>query len=235
MTRQRSLQRQPRQQEARTRRTSLYHHPPQLGASTNTNSTISDEDSITDNNNIPQELGDSRPPPLSLAKKKQLLQDIEENGGIHVFSLSQLRQIRPQFYDEPEYILRQVQNFVYQLRNCEDSRYLLLLNQFNVLASSRLSHFFSPESASQPSTPQTPALPLQTADSQPTPTLPEATFASPARHNQRSTFASPSRYNRVSLPSSAPRFVSPMSSVASSNALALRPGNHDEVEGMCHQ
>jgi hypothetical protein len=226
MTRHRSLQRQPRQQEARTRGASLYHHPPQLGASTNGNLNISDENSVTDNNNIPQELGD-RPPPLSLAKKKRLLQDIEENGGLHVFSLSQLRQARPQFYDEPDYVLRQVQNYVYHIRNYDDRRYLLLLSQYNVLASSRISHFFSPESASQPSTPQTPAPPLQTADSQP-PALPEATFASPARHNRRSTFASPLR-------SSAPRFVSPMSSVASSsNALALRPGNHDEVEGMYH-
>jgi hypothetical protein len=230
MTRHRSLQRQPRQQEARTRGASFYHHPLQLGASTNAILNISDEGSVTDNNKIPRGLGDSRPPPLSLAKKKQLLQDIEENGWLHVFSLSQLRQARPQFYDEPDYILRQVQNYVDHIRNYDDRRYLLLLSQYNVLASSRLSHFFSPESASQPSTPQTPALPLQTADSQPTPALPEATFAaSPERHNRRSTFASPSR-------SSVPRFVSPMSSVASSsNALALRPGNHDEVEGMCHE
>ena len=246
----RSLQRQPRQQAARTRRTSLYHAPPQLSSANNPVRGllgIADEDSLTDNNNLPRERGYK--PPLCVAKKKQLLHDIEDGGGLQVFSLSKIRLARPNFYDDPEYVLKQVQNYVYQLKNFDDTKYLLQLNHYGVLASSRLSHFFSPGSpASQPATtPQTPALPLPT-DSQPTPAffpelstpIPESTFTSPVRNNRNSTttpiptFASPSRYNRTSHRLSEPAFISPaMNSPGfNSTALALRHGNYDEVEGM---
>lgn len=248
-----SLNRQSRQQAVRQRQSpSLYHHPPQLPAIRNTAAAhgllTSDSEDGSAYDNLPQHGSNGRPPPLCLATKKQLLQDIEENGGLHVFSLSQLRLSRPKTFDGNKELLRQVQNYIYQLKKLDDTRYLLKLNQYGVLASSRVSHCFSPEPLPTPAQP----LPIEFP---PTPTLiqevptpiSEPTFGSPSRLNLNSTpiseptFASPLRYNLNSVPISEPNFASPspfnqhsvtMSSNFNSNALALRPGHHDEVEGM---
>ena len=158
-------------------------------------------------------------PQLCAAKRKQLLHDIEDGGGIQVFSLAQIRADRPDFYDNPAYVLKQVQNYIYQLKRLKDSEYLLRLSKFNVVATSRVSTFFSPTTEAcaalpSPSPPSTPLLSVASPPESPTPIF-ESPFQTP----------SPRRPNY---------YTARMSSSSGHNALALRPipTHHDEVEGM---
>ena len=207
MGRHKSLNRQPRQQPVRPRQesSSLYHTPPQLPARRNP---------IVAHSVLTSEEDNGSRPPLCVATKKLLLQDIEENGGLHVFSLSYLRAARPQTYDATEYRLKQVQNYIYQLKQLNDTKYLLQLSHFGVFAASRLSQFFAPDEPTIP-TPsplsQTPTTPPRFHDIPLSPPVP--------------TFTSPSRYHRTT--------ANTMSS-SSSNALTIRSTatHHDEYEGL---
>jgi hypothetical protein len=157
----------------------------------------------------------SKPPSLPAAKKKQLLQDIEDGGGLHVFSLHQLRLSRPDFYDNPEYVLRQVQNFVYRLKQLSDNEYLLKLSHYQVVASSRVSHFFASPNVLSPS-----------SDSTSTQQDPVETSRPPT-----DTFQTPSEIPNSQFLTPPPRISNSLSRMNSS-ALALRPTHHDECEGL---
>ena len=237
MVQYKSLNRQPRQQPIRPRRgsSSLYHTPPQLSAvrTTTPSSSVSsfDDDTGAANDQRPVSGLQPRLPPLCVSIRKKLLQDIEENGGLHVFKLSQLRKARPRVYDDNEKLLRQVQNYINFLKKINDANYLLLLSQHQVLAASRVSQFFPSTDSILSPQPDSSPLVLQPSDSHPT--------------SSATTPLTPVRPQYIPTSSPAPVFTSPSSSrynrnsghtmsSSNSNALALRPmaTNHDECEGM---
>lgn len=154
-------------------------------------------------------------PPLSAAKKKQLLQDIEDSGGLQLFSLHQVRISRPDFYDNPDYVLRQVQNFIYRLRQLPDNEYLLKLSNYQVVAASRVSDLFSPTEVLSPP-----------PNSTPVPFDPVETST-----NALQTSSEISTTQFLTPPPRVSNGPLRMSLTAGNNALALRPTHHDECEG----
>ena len=160
---------------------------------------------------------------LSAATKKQLLQDIEDSGGLHVFSLQQLRAKRPDFYDSSKETLRQVQNLIQVLKKLDDSEYLLKLSSYSVVATSRVSNLFSPTTEEACLSSPTPRVP-----SVPPPETPHTTssIANEQVTTESAFLTPPRRTNYTSTRMS--------SSSGQHNALALRPipTHHDEDKGM---
>jgi hypothetical protein len=239
MTRHRSLVRTPRQQEARTRRSSLYHSPPQLTVTNPvaTNSVINSandraiaESTGTSDNLPPSRRRKQLARGLNEYTQQKLLQDIEVNGGLQVFSLARLVKEKPDNYGgilvdgtQDKDLLRQVQNCVKEWKKLTEARYLLLLNHYGVRAVSLQSSSFIPD---QPIV-AAPLVPLIYTPS----ILPIPPTIEPS-----------SAINQVptSPPITTPTFTSPPrsrrhpTSMNSSSALVVRPvpgTHHDEVEG----
>ena len=224
MTRHKSLIRQPRQQEVRTRRsTSLYHTPPQRPP-TVTNRIVPhnlltlEADRLIHEDFLQEE---DRLPPISELTKAQLLADIEENGGLTVFSLKRLKLAKPDIYNLPKPALRQIQNCVSQWKKLDDVKYLLLLSHYNVRAGSRHPLYYAAVDSNLELSPQSPNKAIQ-----PTPIS-----HLPLPSSAPTTFASPSRYNWNQSAMS-------NNNLQSSNALTihscLQSTHHNEVEGMCN-
>ena len=100
----RSRTRTPRQRQVRTRQPSLYHTPPQHSPLANSvaPSTSDDEGSENDNcsANEVRRPKTRRSQGLKEHLQKQLLRDIEDNGGINVFSLARLVYEKSDAYGE---------------------------------------------------------------------------------------------------------------------------------------
>ena len=136
-----SLKRTPCQQTVRTR-SSLYHTPPQRSPVANSvaPSCPSDDETTTAEERRPRT---RRSQGLKEHLQKQLLKDIEDNGGLRVFSLARLVNEKSDTYGEVDSTLRrQVQNCVDRWKRQTDSEYLLLLNYFGVRAASLQSSFY---------------------------------------------------------------------------------------------
>jgi hypothetical protein len=243
MTRHRPLVRTPRQQEVRTRRSSLYHSPPQRSSVANpvaSNRVITSED----NRAAAESSGTSEDLPprartqqlargLNEATQRKLLEDIEKNGGLQIFSLARLVKEKPDTYggkrvngSQDTALKRQVQNCVKEWKRLEEAQYLLLLNHYGVRAVSLQSSFYIPDQPVGAASP----VPL-ISNPEPIPATPP--IIEPSSIDQVSTLPSITTTNFISPPARVSRSATTMNY---SSALVVRPapGNHnDEVEGMC--
>ena len=229
----RSLTRTPRQQRVRSR-SSLYHTPPQRSPLANSVEpfTSDNETTVAAEERRPQT---RRNQGLKEHLQKQLLKDIEDNGGLRVFSLARLVNEKSDTYGEVDSTLRrQVQNCVDRWKRHTDSEYLLLLNYFGVRAASLQSSFYPSHRLASTTVEVIPETDTHIRESTSLPfksSLLErdrsssSQFAGSQQINERQssyptqTFTSPSRYSRhLNM---------------NTNALALRPmaGINDGFEG----
>lgn len=229
----RSLTRTPRQQAVRTR-SSLYHTPPQRSPLANSVAPSNSDDNETTAATEERRPQIRRNQGLKEHLQKQLLKDIEDNGGLRVFSLARLVNEKSDTYGGVDSTLRrQVQNCVDRWKRQTDSEYLLLLNYFGVRAASLQSSFYPSHSESSivAVIPETDTR-IEASSS--------LSFQSSSRERNRSTSSQVPRSQQINEPQSSfptQTFISPSRysrhSNMNTNALALRPmaGINDGFEG----